>query len=109
MYGMTEREVLALIPRDQYPESIEKLRRAFTVTQILPPTLALVVLPPGRSQSIPDIPAVTFYLDNVPAEILDNLTATERTFVQAWLARRAAKQRPGDQLPWDSPGYTPPS
>jgi hypothetical protein len=102
------REALVLIPGDRYPESIEKLRHYVTVTQTLPPTLALIRFPPGHGTTIPDTPGIRFFIDDVPAEVADGLSAQEQYFVRAWQARRAPKERPGDQLPWDAPGYTPP-
>ena len=41
--------------------------------------------------------------------VVDDLDPGARLFVDAWqVHKRATTQRPGDGLPWDSPGFTPP-
>lgn len=102
------REALVLITADHYPAAIEKLRQSATVTQQLPPTLALVVLPSTQREPTPNIPGVTFYTNEIPSDVVNNLSTQEQLFIRAWQLRRAAKERPGDQLPWDAPGHTPP-
>jgi hypothetical protein len=87
-------------------DTISALRRTVPVTQSLPPRLALVAIPDGWAPAA--VPGATWYEDDVPPTVLDSLTDTERMFVAAWQARRAGKRRPGDGLPWDSPGFQPP-
>ena len=41
--------------------------------------------------------------------VVEELDSGARLFVDAWQAHKpAATERPGDGLPWDSPGFTPP-
>ena len=41
--------------------------------------------------------------------VVEELDSGSRLFVDAWQAHKpAATERPGDGLPWDSPGFTPP-
>lgn len=108
---MTEptREAVVLVTdANQYRDVIEDLRRSATVTQQLPPRLALFLLTAQQSESIPNTSGAMFFVDDIPADILDGLSPQEQLFIQAWQARRSTKKRPGDQLPWDAPGYTPP-
>ena len=42
-------------------------------------------------------------------QVLQELDDGARLFVEAWLTPpRDAKDRPGDGLPWDAPGFLPP-
>lgn len=108
---MTEspREALVLITNtDQYTNIIAELREFVTVTQMLPPALALAMLPAAGRERFPNITGAVFYTDDVPAEVVDDLPPAAQLFVRAWQTRRLDKQRHGDQLPWDAPGHTPP-
>jgi hypothetical protein len=90
-----------------FPEVVEQWRRSGTVTQLLPPRLALLILD-GDPQPVP---GTRWYLDDVPADVLLDLAPHERIFVAAWRDRRARqtpKDRPGDGLSWDTPGFQPP-
>ena len=53
---------------------------------------------------------VVYAGDDPPPDVLAALDATERLFVEAWLANRATAKlhRPGDGLAWDAEGLTPP-
>lgn len=48
--------------------------------------------------------------ENSQALTVLDLTASERLFVKAWLLRQTAsdKDRTGDGLDWDAPGFSPP-
>lgn len=55
------------------------------------------------------IPGVARVVEpGAPAPALEGLSAGEQLFVSGWLARSAPKERPGEGLAWDAPGYTPP-
>ncbi len=99
-------EVLIVVADgDRYAEAIEQWRRAGTVTQQLPPRLALLVV---GSADPPPVPGSRWYLRDVPADVLLDLSPGERIFVAAWRDRKAPKTRPGDGLAWDSAGFEPP-
>jgi hypothetical protein len=102
------REALVIVRDADYESVINELRAHATVTQLLPPGLALVALPAGPGAATPDVPGAVWYEDDVPADVYNRLSAQERLFVDAWRLRRFAKERPGDHLPWDAPGYQPP-
>jgi hypothetical protein len=92
-----------------FREAVEQWRRSGTVTQLLPPRLALLV---PDTDPPPHVPGTRWYLDDVPADVLLDLAPHERIFVAAWRDRRArrgvAKDRPGDGVHWDTPGFQPP-
>lgn len=104
---MSEPAVEALVILDASdPQALEALRRDAVVTQFLPPRLALVALPLGTR--VLKSRGATLYEHDVPGAVLDKLSENERLFVSAWASRRVAKERTGDHLPWDAPGYSPP-
>lgn len=60
-------------------------------------------------RKMPDLTVVSG--GNSLPESVDNLTEGEKLFVAAWMSRQQkqeTKQRPGDGLSWDAPGFTPP-
>jgi hypothetical protein len=105
---MTDRraEQLVLVADPaRYEEVVAALRATIPVVQQLPPRLATVgPLPAGRPP--PRVSGVRWYDEAPPDD--EDLSAPERLFVAAWLARRRPKDRPGDGLPWDAPGHLPP-
>lgn len=84
---------------------LQRVRQHAVVLQWLPPRIAIVRLraglPPAQA-----VPGTSWYPDAVPESV--DLTSTERLFVDAWLSRREPKTRPGDGLPWDTPGMEAP-
>jgi hypothetical protein len=101
------REVLVVVAdAGRFTEAVEQWRRTGTVTQLLAPRLALVVLQPGADPE--PVPGTRWYLDDVPADRLLDLAPHERIFVAAWRDRRAAKVRAGDGAAWDTRGFEPP-
>jgi hypothetical protein len=100
-------EVLVIVEDGDYDTVLNDLRALATVTQMLPPRLALVSLPAGPG-AVVEVPGTAWYEDDVPPKIYDGLSTQERLFVDAWRSRRLPKVRPGDHLPWDAPGFLPP-
>jgi hypothetical protein len=92
---------------DKLPIQLAQLRTVGTVTAVMPPRLALLRLAPGLTP--PDLDGVA-YLRRLAADVPlpDDLTDDERLFVEAWRLRFAPKQRPGEGLAWDAPGFEPP-
>ena len=89
---------------DILPAHLGALRRAVQVTQVMPPRLALVIAPEGSEP--PPIPGVVYLTDDTPPPA--DLSPDERLFVEGWRLRRQPKERPGEGLSWDSPGFEPP-
>jgi len=94
--------------------ALEALRRLAPVTLDCPPRLALVRLPPERAGEVTGQPYVVgVYAAAPPPAVTAALRPAERLFVDAWLLRvedrdYRKRRRPGDRLPWDTPGYEPP-
>lgn len=70
------------------------------VVQLMPPRLALV----RDAEELTELPKGAFFVDQGEYDLLPG----ERLFVEASLKRMDDKDRPGDGLPWDAPGRTPP-
>ena len=81
-----------------------------TVTQRLPPRLAIVEGEPDRLASIHGIPGIiSMFEGSVPEAMLRQLNPTERLFAEAWAESRRPKSRIGEGLPWDAEGFEPPN
>ena len=87
-----------------YRAALDAWRRAATVVQELPPSLALA-RPHGE---VPDVPGTKWYTGDVPQDVLLSLEPSARIFIAAWLDRQRPKERPGDGLDWDARGYVQP-
>jgi hypothetical protein len=105
--GDEQTEALVIVEGGDFDTVLSDLRALATVTQVLPPRLALVALPPAGRTTI-EVPGTAWYEVDVPADVLDRLSDQERLFIDAWRSRRTGKERPGNHLPWDTPGYVPP-
>ena len=82
-----------------------------TVTQRLPPRLAIVQGEDDAIEAVRGVPGVRLVVaeDAAPASSLEGLTDGERLFAEAWQAGRSPKSsRPGQGLPWDAEGFQPP-
>jgi hypothetical protein len=79
------------------------------VVQRMPPRLAIVVADDDGIQAMTDSPAVTgVYAGDVPPDVLDGFDQVTRVFAASWNERRRPKQRRGEGLSWDAPGFEPP-
>lgn len=88
---------------------LERLRRSLQVTQVASPRLAVVVAAEGALEAIDGVAEVAGAGESLQDEIA--LTDAERLFADAWAQRTgdvSGAERPGDGLPWDAPGFTPP-
>jgi hypothetical protein len=102
------RELLVLLDPRRGGEALSQLQSVVSVTQMLPPRLALVRADPGATHRVTDIEGVLGVYDDAPPENPPDLTPEERVFVSAWEARRQPKTRRGEGLSWDAPGFQPP-
>ncbi len=54
-------------------------------------------------------PAVRWIGNRPPSDVVDELDPAERLFVGGWVRREAGnRERRGDGLDWDTPGFLPP-
>lgn len=89
------------------------LRAAARVTQVMSDRVVLVQAEgPELVATLRAVPGVALVLTEPEAEpSVDDavgLDEKERLFVAAWRARARPKQRPGEGLDWDAPGFLPP-
>jgi len=106
-------ELLVRVDQDRAADALERLRRELRVTQEAPPRLAVVEAAPGRAGEVAAVPGVVAVAGpgGVPPELTEGLSEDERLFVAAWELRtgeEGERERPGEGLEWDAPGYTPP-
>ena len=84
------------------------------------PSVIVVELPPNvypqYVHGISGVQVVIFSADGTTLTTLgdplaiDKLSSSEKLFVRGWGAAQISgpKARPGDKLPWDTPGFEPP-
>lgn len=106
-------ELLVVLDEDAADAALEGLRNAFHVTQVAPPRLAVVETTKAEDEaslrSMPGVVAVTGA--DVPVELMGRLRPEEELFVAAWSRRLTEiprKERRGEGLSWDAPGFSPP-
>lgn len=92
-------------------DAMDRLSSRYAISQVASPRVVVVRLPQSEPdsalQSRPEVLAV----DEVTPEVAAGLTDAEALFVSAWAQRTresGTKQRPGDGLSWDHPGFAPP-
>ena len=92
-------------------DAMERLSSRYAISQVASPRVVVVRRPQSEPdavlQSRPEVLAV----GEVAPSVAAGLTETEALFVAAWAQRTreaGTKQRPGDGLSWDHPGFEPP-
>jgi hypothetical protein len=105
-------ELLIILPRDRVTEALAQVRRTCRVTQVASPRVAVVTCAPGEQPGVRSIPGAIVIGSGDPAPaVMGDLDDGESLFVAAWVRRMQelpAKQRRGEGLSWDAPGFTPP-
>lgn len=110
---MSPRPAEFLVLLEDGEDGLERLRRSLQVTQVASPRLAVVEAAEGAGpdalqaiDGVAEVAAAGESLQDASA-----LTDAERLFADAWALRTgdvAGSERPGEGLPWDAPGFTPP-
>jgi hypothetical protein len=105
------RPFLALLREDAAAESVERLRRQYRVITVLRPRVIVLQLDDAAAERLrrdPDIAGV--FERDVPADVVSQLQADARLFVNAWIQQQTTQNKPrrGEGLSWDSPGFEPP-
>jgi hypothetical protein len=103
-------EFLVILEPAAAEEALEHLRSGHQVTQIGSPRV-VVAVSPGEAPPSPSIPGVVAVSGGaMPPDIGEELDEREALFVAAWVSRMKGpeKQRRGEGLPWDAPGFEPP-
>ena len=107
---MPPSEHLVIVTGKEPEQIFMRLSRQITVTQRVSSRVFLVSgAQPVVNVSEPEGVHI-FSTPEVPAEILNSLDEKESLFVSAWQTRlrQSRKQRPGEGLDWDHPGFKPP-
>jgi hypothetical protein len=87
----------------------DAIPREAQVLQRLPPRLAIVATDEEGFRMLERSPAISaVYADDVPQEAMERFDQVSRAFAAGWNERRQPKERRGEGLPWDSPGFDPP-
>jgi len=103
-----ERELLVVLNRGADPSEAVTLAGG-RVTQQLADRIALAVVPAsGRDTLAGRSDVLGVYDQDVPDSVRDELDEVDRVFVDAWRERGRSKQRVGDGLSWDAPGFQAP-
>ena len=102
------REHLVVLDPGVAKKAVAKLQDIADVTQVLEPRLVILRADSEARIHIAQIEGVLGIFDDSLPELAD-LTPAERIFLSAWDARRRPKSRRGDELPWDSPGFSAPN
>ena len=79
------------------------------ILQRLPPRLAIVAADEEGIRALERSPATSaVYAEDVPPEALEQFDQATRAFAAGWNERRRPKERRGEGLSWDAPGYKAP-
>jgi len=102
------RERLVILDLRLGQSVIAELRSVADVTQMMPPRIVLLRSDAATAARIAQMPGVVSLHDATLGEVPSDLTPSERTFVSAWELRQRPKDRRGEGLSWDAPGFKPP-
>jgi hypothetical protein len=102
------RERLIILDPRLGRSALAELRAVAHVTQVLEPRLVLLHSDAATIALLSRIPGVIGVHEEALGEIPPDLTPSERMFVSAWEARQRPKDRRGEGLAWDAPGFKPP-
>jgi hypothetical protein len=99
-------EFLVLLDRDEFDGPLSEHAR---VVHSASPRLHVIRLEASAVQKFESLPGVVeLTADSFSPELLERLDDQERLFLEALSRRNAPKQRLGEGLPWDAPGFEPP-
>jgi hypothetical protein len=105
------RSFLALLREDAAAEPVERLRRQYRVITALRHRVIVLELDDDAAERLRrdhDIAGV--FERDVPADVVSQLQADARLFVNAWIQQQTRQDKPrrSEGLSWDSPGFEPP-
>jgi hypothetical protein len=104
-------ELLVILDLRTAAEAQERLRSSHRVTQVGSPRVLVVAVSPGETSPTSSTPGVVAVSSGaLPPSVVEELDEQEALFVTAWARRMTGpeKQRRGEGLPWDTPGFEPP-
>lgn len=87
----------------------DALPPAVRILQRMPPRLAIVAADAEGIRALEHLPEISaVHTQAVPAEVLERFDQAARLFAAGWNERRRPKERIGEGLPWDAPGFQAP-
>jgi len=107
-----ERDLLVIIIGNRTEELFKQISADYNVRQVA--SSCVFVVEGGQSElaKLRAISGVTIIAGgDAPPGVLEKLDEGEKLFVAAWSSRSkeaGSKQRRGEGLSWDAPGFTPP-
>ncbi len=103
-------EILVILTATDSTGSMAALKQHYQVTATAPPRLAVVSTEEERVEDLRRLIGVEEVLAQSTDLVRTSLSEAERLFVEAWRTRQLpnAKNRRGDNLSWDAPGFLPP-
>lgn len=97
---------LLLLDEDRMTDAV---RSHVTIVHTASPRLFVVRLVEAAPEEISALPGVAAVTNRgLPAELMSDLDDEERLFARAFASRTEPKERIGEGLPWDAPGFEPP-
>lgn len=110
--SLGKQELLVIVTTDRTEEMFRQISARYKVQQVASPRVMIVEGDESELAELKQIPGVTdVSTGTVPPEIANKLDEGEALFVAAWISRNTGeqkKQRPGEGLSWDAPGFEPP-
>ena len=110
MSGGISTEMLVVLTATHRQQTREVIKNRFQLRHIVSDRILVIEKPDERQISL--LRAMTGIqvatVEPLPQDILNTLNQTETLWVAAWFERKRPKQRPGDGLTWDAPGFLPP-
>jgi hypothetical protein len=103
-------QALVLVTEPDEEDALEHPAGGVKVVQRASSRVALVEGPVAGIRKLAALPGVEVIEDDIPDSLLEQLSRTEALFARAWERRQHAhaKERPGEGLAWDAPGFEPP-
>ncbi len=107
-----KRELLVILNGDRAEEAGKQLNANYKVSHVASPRVMVVEGEQSELAGLRAMPGVTAATaGELPPGAIDGLDDSESLFASAWLSRikeGSSKQRPGEGLSWDAPGFIPP-
>lgn len=109
MIDPDSKELLVILALASCDEVRSKLESDFQLLQIASPRVLTVTNTPQALAEIASRQGVVLATkDQVPSTVLEELNANEKMWIAGWQLRKQPKQRIGEGLSWDAPGFQPP-
>jgi len=103
------RELLLILDEGSAPDLLRHLDSGLTITHRVSPRIVVLKGGDDALAEIAGRQGVNLALERGANQgSFEGLSEGERLFVAGWISSPPSRDRPGDGLTWDAPGYTPP-